>query len=63
MGCVIVFLHALTLTLRCSVDYGLGEERQELIDGASLVEREARNVRSSAQDRTWRSWGCKDDRN
>lgn len=44
MGSIVVFLHALTLTLCCSVDYGLGEERQELADGASLVERETRDV-------------------
>lgn len=40
MGCIVVLLHALTLALCRSVDYGLGEERQELVDGASLVERE-----------------------
>lgn len=50
MGCMVVLLHALTLTLCCSVDYGLGEERQELADGASLVERETRDVRGRAQD-------------
>lgn len=27
MGCIIVLLHALTLSLCCSVDYGFAEER------------------------------------
>lgn len=40
MGCMVVLLYALTLALCRPVDYGLGEERQEFIDGASLVERE-----------------------
>ena len=51
MGRMVVLLHALTLTLCGSVDYGLGEERQELADGTSLVEREARDVRRRAENR------------
>lgn len=50
MGRMVILLYTLTLTLCRSVNNGLGEERQELVDGASLIEREARDVRRGAED-------------